>query len=239
MFDDIKPKLILFDFYGTLVHILTDEHSLQPWFVLTSYLRYQGARITAEELRGMYFDSVQERLDGSPEPYPEVNIIPIFRDILARLEIESSECSATTLLQLFRSLSIKEFQLFPETLEVLQTLSKKFRLGLLSDSQEVYIKPELQFVSLDSFFDSVVISSQYGYRKPDPRLFQQALKEMGLRTSDNVLYIGDNWGRDIVGASKAGIQPVWIQRNGEQVNVPHDQSIPVISDLRELLCLID
>jgi len=238
MLDDINPKVILFDFYGTLAHIRTDEHSIQPWLVVASYLRYRGAKITANELQNMYFNCVKESLDSSPEPHPEVNIIHIFTDILARLKVESSEDSVSTILQLFRSLTINEFCLFPETLQVLLALEKKFRLGLVSDSQEVYIIPELQLVTLDSLFESVVISSQYGYRKPDPRLFQQALKEMGLSTTDDILYVGDNWERDIVGATNAGIQSVWIQRNSDQTYAPHDQAIPVIPDLRDLLCLI-
>jgi len=238
MLDDINPKVILFDFYGTLAHIRTDEHSIQPWLVVASYLRYRGAKITANELQNMYFNGVNESLDGSLEAYPDVNIIHIFTDILARLKVESSEELVSTILQLFRSLTINEFCLFSETLQVLHALAKKFRLGLVSDSQEVYIIPELRLVTLDSLFESVVISSQYGYRKPDPRLFQQALKEIGLSTTDDVLYVGDNWERDIVGATNAGIQSVWIQRESDQAYVPHDQAIPVISDLRDLLCLI-
>lgn len=238
MLNDINPKVILFDFYGTLAHIRTDEQSIQPWHVVASYLRYQGAKISANELQSMYFNCVKESLDSSPEPYPDVNIIHIFTDILVRLKIESSEDVVRTILQLFRSLTINEFWLFSETIEVLNALRKKIRLGLVSDSQEVYIVSELQLVSLDSLFESVVISSQFGYRKPDPRLFQKALKEMGVSTTDDVLYVGDNWERDIVGASNAGIQSVWIQRKNEQVFFPQDQANVVITDLGDLLCLI-
>ncbi len=239
MFDDIKPKVILFDFYGTLAHINTDEHSIQPWLVVASFLRYRGAKISAEELQSLYFNKVQQSLDKSFESYSEVDIVPIFREILTTLKVEASEDWVTTILQLFRSLTINEFRLFSETLEVLDKLSKKFRLGLVSDSQEVYILPELKLVSLDCVFESIVISSQYGYRKPDPRLFQQALKQMGHRATDDILYIGDNWERDIVGAINTGIQPVWIQRHTELTDVCQDQTIPVITDLRDLLRLIE
>jgi len=237
MLDDVNPKVILFDFYGTLASIKTDEQDIQPWLIVASYLWYQGAKINANELQNMYFNCVKERLDRSLESYPDVDVMHIFTDILARLEVESSEDLVRAIAQLFRSLTIHKFQLFSETFQVLHELSKKIRLGLVSDSQEVYIIPELRLVGLDSLFETVVISSRYGYRKPDPRLFQQALKEMGLTMTDDVLYVGDNWERDIVGASNAGMQAILIQRSNEQYAL-HDKTIPILSDLRGLLCLL-
>ncbi len=239
MLDGVNPKVILFDFYGTLANIKTDEQDIQPWLIVASYLCYRGAKISANELQNMYFSCVQESLDRSPEAYPDVNVVHIFTDILARLKVEFSEDIVRAIAQLFRSLTINEFQLFSESLQVLHALAKEFRLGLVSDSQEVYIIPELRQVTLDSLFETIVISSRYGYRKPDPRLFQQALKEMGLTTADDILYVGDNWECDIVGATNAGIKSVWIQRRNDQIYVPHDQTIPVIPDLRGLLCLIE
>ena len=238
MLDDVNPKVILFDFYGTLASIKTDEQDIQPWLIVASYLWYQGAKINANELQNMYFNCVKERLDRSLESYPDVDVMHIFTDILARLEVEYSEDLVRTIAQLFRSLTIREFRLFSETLQVLHVLAKQFRLGLVSDSQEAYIIPELRLVNLDSLFETVVISLRYGYRKLDPRLFQQALKEMGLTTTNDILYVGDNWERDIVGASNAGIQSVWIQRRNDQY-APHNQTITVFPDLRGLLCLIE
>lgn len=206
---------------------------------MASYLCYRGAKISANELQNMYFHCVQESLDRSPEPYPDVDVIQIFTDILARLKVAFSEDQVSTILQIFRSLTINEFRLFSETRQVLFALRKKFRLGLVSDSQEIYILSELRLVTLDRLFETVVISSRYGYRKPDPRLFQQALKEMGLTTTDDVIYVGDNWERDIEGATNAGIQSVWIQRSNDEVYAPHNQTIPMIPDLRSLLCLIE
>ena len=78
MLDGINPKVILFDFYGTLANIRTDERDIQPWLVVASYLRYRGAKISAAELQNMYFNCVKESLDRSPEPYPDVNVTVIW-----------------------------------------------------------------------------------------------------------------------------------------------------------------
>jgi len=236
--EDLSLKAILFDFYGTLINVRTDEHDMQSWYVVASFLHYQGVKVSAYELHNMYFECVQENLNRSTEPYPDVNVINIFRDILARLAVEPSQRLAWIIAQLLRSLTIKEFSLYPETLQVLTSLTRKFRLGMVSDSQDAYIIPELRMANLDGFFEIAAISSQYGYRKPDPRLFQQALKGLGLSTTDDVLYVGDDWERDIAGAANAGIQSVWIQRDKSQKHTHHDQMIHVFPDLRGLLCLI-
>jgi putative hydrolase of the HAD superfamily len=236
--DGVNTKVILFDFYGTLIDIRTDEYDIQPWLVVASFLRYKGAKVSANELQNIYFNYVQKCLDRSHEPYPDVDVIHIFRDILTKLQVESSECLERTIAQLLRSLTIKKFSLFSETLQVLPELAKRFRLGLVSDGQEAYIIPELRMVTLDCFFETIVISSRYGYRKPDPRLFQQALKEMGLSKTDDILYVGDNWELDIVGAANAGIQSAWIQRKKDQENASQDQIENILHDLRDLLCLI-
>jgi putative hydrolase of the HAD superfamily len=236
--EDLSFKAILFDFYGTLINVKTDEHDIQPWYVLASFLHYQGAKVSEYELQTMYFNCVQENLDKSTEPHPDVNVIHIFRDILTRLAVKHPQRLELTMAQLLRSLTIKKFDLYPETFEVLTALAKKFRLGMVSDSQEAYIIPELHRVALDGFFETVAISSQYGYRKPDSRLFHHALKGMGLSTTDDVLYVGDDWERDIAGAFKAGIQSVWIQRGKSHKHITDDKMIHVCHDLRGLLRLI-
>ena len=64
---------------------------------------------------------------------------------------------------------------------MLETLAERYRLALVSDSQTLYIEPELRTTSLAELFEVVVISSELGYRKPDPRVFQNALARLGLR----------------------------------------------------------
>jgi len=51
MLDGINPKVILFDFYGTLASIKTDEKDIQPRLIVASYLCYRGAKISANELQ--------------------------------------------------------------------------------------------------------------------------------------------------------------------------------------------
>ncbi len=63
-------------------------------------------------------------------------------------------------------------------------------------------------------FEFVLASSEYGVRKPDPLLFQIALRKAAL-PPDKVWFCGDSFSFDVRGANSAGIFPVWLNRGGE------------------------
>jgi len=234
MVSDPRLKGILLDFYLTIVNIKTNETKDRPWQVLASFLRYRGAGIAPAELRALYFQRLRDSLDRSKEPHPEVDVVRTFGEVLAFCGVEPSRELAWTVAQLFRSLTMERFQLFPESRQVLNTLALTYRLGLVSDSQAPYIVPELRMTSLEGLFETVVISSDLGYRKPDPRLFQRALQQMGL-SKDEVLYVGNSWDRDMVGAALAGIRGIWIRRTDDRGKTPVVPGVQVLSDLRGLL----
>ena len=237
MFEDLRPKAVLFDFYGTLVDIETDEHRHEPWETVAKLLKYRGSRATGEMLRLWYLDYVKNALDRSGEEYPDVDIVPIFGQLIAHAGVHDEDGLAKTVAQLFRSQSIVyQLRTFPESIEVLEDLSRKgFVLGLVSDSQEPYLLPELHESRLDRFFDldKVVISSRYGYRKPDPRLMQVALERLGIAPSD-AAYVGDSWMRDVEGAAKVGMHPIWIRRDKPADLPRRDVKVYTIRNLNEL-----
>ena len=76
---------------------------------------------------------------------------------------------------LFRSLSRRQFGLFPEAAAVLRRLRERYAVGLVSDAQWVFTEPELAITGLRDLFEVRVLSSRCGYKKPDPRLFARAL----------------------------------------------------------------
>jgi len=130
---------------------------------------------------------------------------------------------------------------FPETEDVLKNLIKKYRLGLITNTQGRPVSEThtlTLFPQLEHFFNPVIIAGEAGMPpKPDPQPFKICLGKLEL-TENQVIYVGDDWNIDMVGAINAGIQPVWIKhklvkRNWPEVNV----SMPVITDLNQLLLL--
>ena len=238
MSDVVRPRVLLFDFYATLVDIETDEADLHPWEVVIRFLRYHGATASAELLKERYVEYVNAALAATGERYPDVDVVPIFRRVMTEAGTDGSDSLALHVAQLFRSASIRRFRLFPETREVVSALASKYRLAMVTDSQEPYVMPELRQVGLADVFSPVVISANHGFRKPDPRIFRIALDQIGIDASDAV-HVGDSWQRDVVGATDAGIHAFWICRDaGEAARRPADgRAVSILSDLRGLLAL--
>ena len=108
--------------------------------------------------------------------------------------------------------------LYDETFRVLDELRDQYRLLLLTNGS-----PELQNTKLAitpelvPYFDHIVISGAFGKGKPDASIFEHALERMNV-SKDEVLMVGDNLMTDILGASRLGIQSVWINRHEKERN---------------------
>ena len=65
---------------------------------------------------------------------------------------------------------------------------------------------------LEQLAPFIIVSEEVGYEKPDPRIFRDALKAMGLREPQQAMFIGDNPVADIDGAKRLGMKAAWIRR---------------------------
>ena len=109
------------------------------------------------------------------------------------------------------------------TPRVLDELRPAYRLAIISDAQPCYALPEMKAVGLDGYFDPVIISARYGFRKPDQRLTAKALDSMNLTPSE-VIFVGNDMYRDIYGAGRLGIKTIFVVSNqGEKY---HEKAKP-------------
>ncbi|MFD3163619.1 HAD family hydrolase [Herpetosiphon sp. NSE202] len=200
--------LVLFDVYGTLVDVHTDEHQPALWQHLAQWLRYRGVACTAETLHKHYFAAMQANLPAH-ERYPEWQTERVWASLLAEFGLDSAE--AVSMTQLLRVLSIKHLRLFPETKQALELLRQHYQLGIVSDAQRVIVLAELAELGIGEYFAPMIISSDYAYRKPDPRLFAHALAQVPA-SATKTWYIGDNLLRDVQGAQLAGLHAAWVKR---------------------------
>ncbi|MFZ5997428.1 MAG: HAD family hydrolase [Nitrospirota bacterium] len=199
-------KAVLFDLYGTLIDILTDEGDVSVYETLSRYLRYHMVDIAPWQLKEEYFGGIKRSLRQSSEAYPEVDVAAVFSDIMQRYGNRSStEDRIADVAMLFRSLTIRRFGVFPGLYDALAALSKNYKLALISDAQWVFAEPEIAMLGLDCFFETRILSSRLGYKKPDERLFLQAVEQLGVAPAESV-YIGDTPSKDLVGAKRAGMQ---------------------------------
>jgi len=98
-----------------------------------------------------------------------------------------------------------------ELIEIIKDLkSKNYKIGLLSNN---YIKLRQQMIDEDTikYFDSVIVSSEVGYQKPQPEIFDILFNELGVRNNE-VVFIDDSKS-SLEGASKIGYIPILYQNN--------------------------
>lgn len=225
-------KAVFFDLYGTLIDIRTDEQDPWVYAILSRYLQYHSVQVGAEELKEVYFGEIEQQFRKSREVYPEVDVYKIFSIIMNEYGnrwYPKSVIVDTAIL--FRSLAMRRFGLFPYLFETLSHLKKQSEIAIISDAQWVFAEPEVEILGLDRFFQHKILSSYYGYKKPDVRLFQTAMKKLRVKP-DESLYIGDNLRKDLVGAKKAGMQFILFGQELKECNALKPDG--VFSDYSEL-----
>ena len=104
-------------------------------------------------------------------------------------------------------------RLYPGVHDALSCLRRKgCRLWLLTNAQRVFTWNELCMLGLDSVFDGIYISSDYGCRKPDPFFFRALLDEQNLDPT-RCLMIGNDRNTDIAGAQGVGLATLYLHTN--------------------------
>ncbi|MHB8928801.1 MAG: HAD family hydrolase [Bacillota bacterium] len=130
------------------------------------------------------------------------------------------------------------YYVFPEVYEVLGWLKASGRLsmGIVSNWQPS-ILPLCRFLKLDSFFDFILGSCSVGSVKPGSAIFLKALALSGTR-ADETIHVGDDLIRDVMGAKRLGIAPVWlIRENTALISTSCETPAPIIRDLSGLFTL--
>lgn len=125
---------------------------------------------------------------------------------------------------------------FPWTVDTLQKLREQnFRLALLSN-WDASARPILSFLELDELFDVIIISDEFGCEKPDPSIFQELLLQLNC-SSEEVVYVGDNYYDDVPGAAEVGIATLLLNPYG-RLGMEELNYTPVVPDIRHLLELL-
>lgn len=212
----MKYTDLIFDLYGTLVDIHTEEDDL-VWEKTALDFGFYGAPYTKEELRTAFRTAMAEREAQAGQSYECFPDIP-FEQVMAQLfrqkgVEENADALGVNAAQLFRISSIEYIRLYPGALDALALLRQKgFRLWLLSNAQRVFTAYELTHLGLGEQLDGIYISSDYRCRKPDGRFFRALTEEQQLDIH-KCLMIGNDLHTDIGGAKAAGLDTLYMHTN--------------------------
>lgn len=135
----------------------------------------------------------------------------------------------------FFSIIPTKSKLMPHAKEVLEYLSVKYDLYILSNGFQELQRRKMHAAGIDRFFKKVILSDDIGVLKPWPEIFHFALSatQSELRES---LMIGDSWENDITGAKRVGMHQVFYNVNGKK-DLPFQPNFQ-ITNLKELMQIL-
>ena len=197
-------KNFVFDLYGTLVDIRTDEYSQK---FKEKYLKYLSESYGAD---GTFFEKFTESLN-SYKGFSEPDIVRILRGCVIASGGNMTEKEAEEAAMRFRKLSTHKLRLYRGARKLLKGLKARgAEIYLLSNAQAAFTLPELKKLGIYNFFDGIELSSDFGEKKPSPSFFKHVIAKYGLDVSQTV-YTGNDISSDIVPAKNAGMYTVYIK----------------------------
>lgn len=131
------------------------------------------------------------------------------------------------------------FEMYSDVPGVLRQIAERgIRIGLISNSHRCLASFQSHF-ELEGLISAAVSSSQHGYLKPHPSIFQAALQLLAV-PADEAIMVGDSLGQDIAGARRVGMRAVLVRRGAADQPFPEEvhPDIPVIHTLDALLPLL-
>jgi len=123
----------------------------------------------------------------------------------------------------------------PDAVEVLTTLKRRYRLGIISNtvgSGDAELVDALEKAGIRGLIDALVTSRDFGTAKPDPAIYAEGARRLGVPL-DQTLMVGDRLDTDVAGALNAGIAAVWLRHPGA-IEIPGIAPTHVIERLIEL-----
>ncbi len=209
---------ILFDLYGTLADIHTDESKKELWKSLSVWYQSHGAAYTPWKLQKDYMQYVAEEKKEAAVRHPEyhtldIRIETVFERLYTSQDICVSQDTIAETALYFRTLSRKRLRLYPGVRSMLAKLRAEGRhCYLLTNAQSLFTVPELRLLGISDCFDGCMISSEQECAKPDPHFFQAAFQQFQLDRQQTVM-VGNDLLTDIAGADASGIASVYIHSN--------------------------
>lgn len=235
---------LIFDSYGTLLEMDDFYGRLQR-----NFARF-GAHFPPDVIRRAAHAEMRHYMKGARLANCAQSWNNLRRDCALTLENavreqgHKIEISAENMMQILSDSVV--YQPFPGVKATLAALKKRgFRLGVLSN-WDFKLENALEDAGISPFFDFALSSAQVGVEKPAREFFEKGFA-LARRFQPNLgrkecFYIGDHYEKDVLGARRAGLSPLWLVRNERdiasgEIHEMDEDDVPKLKSLRDLLGL--
>ena len=200
----------IFDFYGTLADIRTDEENPLLWEKMSEIYSALGACYSAAQIRERFrfLEREESRRIGGEEAEPDLTKVfaLLYQEKKVPCDVRQAKMTAIT----FRALSREFLRAYDGVKELLGELRRRGKkVYLLSNAQTDFTRPEIEMLGLTPYFDGIFISSEQGCKKPSPVFFESLLRHFELNPAECIM-IGNDESADITGARRAGMDSLYI-----------------------------
>lgn len=216
-------KTYLFDLYGTLIDLHSNETKATLWRSLAGIYSMQGAAYDARELKEKFSEYRKEQVASNLEKMKkkyndpdmkeeeiEVDLDITFRQLYEDKGVKVSDEIISLTAIAFRSISMSYIKLFDGVPELLDRLhSDGCKIYLLSNAQASFTIPEVEMFGLDKMFDGLFYSSDIGVKKPSKYFYDALVSAYSLDKKDCVM-VGNEYGNDVMGAYNYGIDSIYV-----------------------------
>jgi 2-haloacid dehalogenase len=226
----LRYRTLLFDLDSTLFDATTSEDA-----AFDETLRLAGVddppvyRDLYNEINGALWAAVER---GELTPLVVRNLR--FEQLVERAGLEADP---QLLADTFVAGMGKYGGLYDGAREVLQALSGRVPLALVTNGLSEVQRTRVERLDLTPLFDAIVISSEVGVAKPSPGFFDIAFERLGWPAKDSALMVGDSLTSDMRGGYDYGMATCWYNPTGK-TNDQDDIVTHEISDLEELIALV-
>ncbi len=225
----MKYEIILFDADDTLFDfkksedfaikklVSTLDSNFDDEFIINTYkdintkiwIEFEEGKITSDELK-----------------------VERFNRLIKQLEINSN---ATDLCNMYIQFLGDGSFLYDESEDLLNYLSKKYKIGIITNGLADVQHRRIRNSIVGHYFEDVVISDEIKIAKPNPAIFDYALRNLDHSNKKSVLMIDDSLNSDIKGGINAGIDTCWFNQH-KKIN---SSSINPTYEINSLLQLKD
>ena len=210
-------KNYLFDLYGTIIDITTDEWCDEIWERMALIYSLKGASYTGKELHEQYDQFVEDEKDSIPTEKYTTHPEPLIENVFMRLYtckgIECSKELADFTGLVFRALSMKYIKLYDGVYELFEAIRDHGgKIYLLSNAQRIFTEPEIRLMGIYDEFDYIMISSDEGCAKPDKMFYEKMLKKFDMKPEETIM-IGNDSVTDIRGSYEVGLDSLYLHTN--------------------------
>ncbi|MDF0555843.1 haloacid dehalogenase type II [Kamptonema sp. UHCC 0994] len=200
MLDFSQFEVLSFDCYGTLIDW---EGGILP--VLKNLLETHNINQSDKQILELFaeFESELEKDTNGYLKYREV-LRQVVKKISERFNFDVTEAELNSLPD-----SLKNWQPFPDTVEALKALKKRFHLAIISNTDDELFADTAKHLQVE--FDWIITAEQVKSYKPSPRNFEFAIQKMGI-SPDKLLHVAESIYHDVIPVKAMGLSTVWVNR---------------------------